>query len=183
MQIYNPNLCHLLSSYFLPLKLKNPAFFQLFHFRGLKNLKQMEKWIKRLRNNCRWGPHRGESILITIPGVVPEDVAEGCTGALHVLARDPLNRSLIRQSNVIPTICGFLASTNENMQRSAAGLLCELAADKEAIDIIEAQVNPLQLSTVASISAKLWLIDAIIFIAIVLKVFNSDKKWNFQLRN
>ena len=52
-------------------------------------------------------------------GVVPEDVAEGCTGALHVLARDQTNRSLIRQSNVIPTICGFLSSTNENMQRSA----------------------------------------------------------------
>ena len=72
-------------------------------------------------------------------GVVPEDVAEGCTGALHVLARDQTNRSLIRQSNVIPTICGFLSSTNENMQRSAAGLLCELASDKDSIDIIEAQ--------------------------------------------
>jgi len=72
-------------------------------------------------------------------GVVPEDVAEGCTGALHVLARDQTNRSLIRQSNVIPTICGFLGSTNENMQRSAAGLLCELASDKDSIDIIEAQ--------------------------------------------
>jgi len=72
-------------------------------------------------------------------GVVPEDVAEGSTGALHVLARDPMNRQLIRQSNVIPTVVRFLSSPNENMQRSAAGLLCELATDKEAADQIEAQ--------------------------------------------
>ncbi|CAG5104937.1 Oidioi.mRNA.OKI2018_I69.chr1.g1687.t2.cds [Oikopleura dioica] len=72
-------------------------------------------------------------------GVVPEDVAEGSTGALHVLARDPMNRQLIRQSNVIPTVVRFLSSPNGNMQRSAAGLLCELATDKEAADQIEAQ--------------------------------------------
>jgi len=78
--------------------------------------------------------------------IFPVDIAEGCIGALHVLARDPVNRTAIKESNVIATICTFLSLTssqpsltNENMQRSAAGLLCELAADKDAVGIIERQ--------------------------------------------
>ena len=58
--------------------------------------------------------------------IVPVDIAEGCIGALHVLARDPINRTAIKESNVISTICSFLSLqsvnpslTNENMQRSA----------------------------------------------------------------
>lgn len=78
--------------------------------------------------------------------IVPVDIAEGCIGALHVLARDPINRTAIKESNVIATICSFLSLqsvnpslTNENMQRSAAGLLCELAMDKDAVELIEKQ--------------------------------------------
>ena len=77
-------------------------------------------------------------------GVVPEDVAEGCTGALHVLARDQTNRSLIRQSNVIPTICGFLGSTNENMQRSAGNfntVPCPLCCQKCSQKILCTEVT------------------------------------------
>jgi hypothetical protein len=62
------------------------------------------------------------------------------------LARDPINRTAIKESNVIATICSFLSLqsvnpslTNENMQRSAAGLLCELAMDKDAVELIEKQ--------------------------------------------
>ena len=58
--------------------------------------------------------------------IFPVDIAEGCIGALHVLARDPVNRTAIKESNVIATICTFLSLTssqpsltNENMQRSA----------------------------------------------------------------
>lgn len=61
--------------------------------------------------------------------IFPVDIAEGCIGALHVLARDPINRSAIKESNVIATICTFLSLTssqpsltNENMQRSAGKL-------------------------------------------------------------
>ena len=65
--------------------------------------------------------------------IFPIDIAAGCIGALHVLARDPVNRSAIKDSNVIAMICSFLSQsanptvqTNENMQRSAGTIICAL---------------------------------------------------------
>lgn len=45
-----------------------------------------------------------------------EEIVEGCTGALHILARDPINRSEIASMQTIPlfvqvTVCETL---NEN---------------------------------------------------------------------
>lgn len=68
-----------------------------------------------------------------------EEIVEGTVGALHILARDPTNRIIIREQNVIRVFVHLLFSDIENIQRVAAGVLCELAADKEGADIIEAE--------------------------------------------
>lgn len=93
-------------------------------------------------------------------GVRMEEIVEGTVGALHILARDSHNKVLIRQQDVIPTFVALLSSDIENiqvrvkfkrnlkqftnfacfsffLQRVAAGVLCELAADKESADLIE----------------------------------------------
>nr|AAG35511.1 PRO2286 [Homo sapiens] len=68
-----------------------------------------------------------------------EEIVEGCTGALHILARDVHNRIVIRGLNTIPLFVQLLYSPIENIQRVAAGVLCELAQDKEAAEAIEAE--------------------------------------------
>lgn len=68
-----------------------------------------------------------------------EEIVEGCTGALHILARDPMNRMEIFRLNTIPLFVQLLYSSVENIQRVAAGVLCELAQDKEAADAIDAE--------------------------------------------
>uniref|UniRef100_A0A673YX25 Catenin (cadherin-associated protein), beta 1 n=1 Tax=Salmo trutta TaxID=8032 RepID=A0A673YX25_SALTR len=59
--------------------------------------------------------------------------------ALHILARDVHNRIVIRGLNTIPLFVQLLYSPIENIQRVAAGVLCELAQDKEAAEAIEAE--------------------------------------------
>ncbi|KAL2723486.1 armadillo segment polarity protein isoform X1 [Vespula maculifrons] len=56
-------------------------------------------------------------------GVRMEEIVEGTVGALHILARESHNRLLFNEI--------------ENIQRVAAGVLCELAADKEGAEMIE----------------------------------------------
>lgn len=62
---------------------------------------------------------------------------EGTVGALHILARDPHNRAIVRSQNVIPIFVQLLFNEIENIQRVAAGVLCELAIEKEGAEIIE----------------------------------------------
>lgn len=70
-------------------------------------------------------------------GVRMEEIIEGAVGALHILARESHNRSLIRSQSVIPIFVQLLFNEIENIQRVAAGVLCELAADKEGAEMIE----------------------------------------------
>merc|ERR1719244_283657 len=70
-------------------------------------------------------------------GVRMEEIVEGTVGALHILAREPHNRALIRGMSVIPIFVQLLYNEIENIQRVAAGVLCELAADKEGAEMIE----------------------------------------------
>ncbi|KAL5274764.1 CTNNB1 family protein [Megaselia abdita] len=70
-------------------------------------------------------------------GVRMEEIVEGTVGALQYLAKESHNRVLIRQQNVIPIFIRLLYNEIENIQRVAAGVLCELATDKEASEIIE----------------------------------------------
>lgn len=45
-----------------------------------------------------------------------EEIIEGTVGALHVLARDPHNKILIRQQEVIPIFVQLLFNDIENIQ-------------------------------------------------------------------
>lgn len=49
-------------------------------------------------------------------GVRMEEIVEGAVGALHILAREGLNRQLIRQQNVIPIFVQLLFNEIENIQ-------------------------------------------------------------------
>lgn len=70
-------------------------------------------------------------------GVRMEEIVEGTVGALHILARESHNRAIIRGLNVIPIFVQLLYNDIENIERVAAGVLCELAADKEGAEMIE----------------------------------------------
>ncbi|XP_013865630.1 junction plakoglobin a [Austrofundulus limnaeus] len=72
-------------------------------------------------------------------GVRMEEIVEGCTGALHILARDPINRSEIANTQTIPLFVQLLYSPVDNVKRVAAGALCELALDKQSADTIDAE--------------------------------------------
>ena len=74
---------------------------------------------------------------VVVDGVKMIDVVEGIVGALHILARDPANRVSIRAQNCIPLFVELLYSPSDKVQQVAAGVLCELAQDKEGADIIE----------------------------------------------
>ena len=64
------------------------------------------------------------------------DIAEGCTGALQNMAKDSLSRQAIRSMDVLPSICDLLCVDNINLQRSSAGLLCEMSVDKASLESI-----------------------------------------------
>lgn len=72
-------------------------------------------------------------------GVRMEDIVEGTTAALNVLARDRHNRLIIRQKMDLQIFVQLLYKDIEGIQRAAAGVLCELAIDKEGAEMIVQQ--------------------------------------------
>ncbi|XP_049575800.1 junction plakoglobin a [Syngnathus scovelli] len=72
-------------------------------------------------------------------GVRMEEIVEGCTGALHILARDPVNRAEIANMQTIPLFVQLLYSPVDNVKRVAAGVLCELALDKQSAEAIDGE--------------------------------------------
>uniref|UniRef100_A0A3Q3WD89 Uncharacterized protein n=1 Tax=Mola mola TaxID=94237 RepID=A0A3Q3WD89_MOLML len=72
-------------------------------------------------------------------GVKMEEIVEGCTGALHILARDPINRAEIANLQTIPLFVQLLYSPVDNVKRVAAGVLCELALDKASAELIDSE--------------------------------------------
>ena len=82
---------------------------------------------------------RGQSAGSYADGVRMEEIVEGTVGALHILSREAHNRAIIRGLSVIPIFVQLLYNEIENIQRVAAGVLCELAADKEGADMIESE--------------------------------------------
>lgn len=100
----------------------------------------------------------GNASLVYAEGVRMEEILEGTVGALHILAREHNNRIVLLNQNTIPVfvqVCNSLSwivlqdwfkfgvvfqllySDIENIQRVSAGVLCELAEDKEAADLME----------------------------------------------
>lgn len=72
-----------------------------------------------------------------VDGVHMEEIVEGVVGALHILSRDEQNRAIIRGMNVIPIFVQLLIHDIENIERVAAGVLCELASDRKGAEMIE----------------------------------------------
>ncbi|XP_029913252.1 junction plakoglobin a [Myripristis murdjan] len=72
-------------------------------------------------------------------GVRMEEIVEGCTGALHIMARDPANRAEIASLQTIPLFVQLLYSPVDNVKRVAAGALCELALDKQSAEQIDSE--------------------------------------------
>ncbi|KAG5856792.1 hypothetical protein ANANG_G00011650 [Anguilla anguilla] len=86
---------------------------------------------------------RMEEIVEEGPGALGGGPHGGDRGGLHGGAAHPgpdvHNRIVIRGLNTIPLFVQLLYSPIENIQRVAAGVLCELAQDKEAAEAIEAE--------------------------------------------
>lgn len=72
-------------------------------------------------------------------GVKMEEIVEGSTGALHIMARDPENRAIIGSMDTIPLFVQLLYSPLDNVKRVAAGVLCELALDKQSAEKIDGE--------------------------------------------
>lgn len=72
-----------------------------------------------------------------IDGVYMDEIVDMCVGSLHLMARDPNNRLVLRQLNTIPLFVQLLYSPTENITRVAAGVLCELAQDPDGALQIE----------------------------------------------
>merc|ERR1719211_167349 len=85
------------------------------------------------------GRSRGQSAGSYADVVRMEEIVEGTVGALHILSREAHNRAIIRGLSVIPIFVQLLYNEIENIQRVAAGVLCELAADKEGASMIETE--------------------------------------------
>uniref|UniRef100_A0A8C1W9L2 Junction plakoglobin a n=1 Tax=Cyprinus carpio TaxID=7962 RepID=A0A8C1W9L2_CYPCA len=72
-------------------------------------------------------------------GVKMEEIVEGSTGALQIMARDPVNKVTIASMDTIPLFVQLLYSPLDNVKRVAAGALCELALDKQSAEIIDSE--------------------------------------------
>uniref|UniRef100_A0A673WTH6 Catenin (cadherin-associated protein), beta 1 n=1 Tax=Salmo trutta TaxID=8032 RepID=A0A673WTH6_SALTR len=76
-----------------------------------------------------------------VEGVRMEEIVEGCTGALHILARDVHNRIVRPLRNLhllLPTTTDFQFCSIQ-FEPPFFNFLCELAQDKEAAEAIEAE--------------------------------------------
>ncbi|CAD5120362.1 DgyrCDS8933 [Dimorphilus gyrociliatus] len=73
----------------------------------------------------------------SVDGVRMEEILETAGGALQVMARDEGNRAIIRKA--IKILVEMLYSNTETIQKVSAGILCELASDKEGTEAIESE--------------------------------------------
>ncbi|CAH3170762.1 unnamed protein product [Porites lobata] len=117
--------------------MRNLALCPLNHtpIREHGGLPQLVQLMMRSHQDMQRRP--GQSVVID--GVRMEDIVDGCVGALHILAREAHNRAVIRSLHCIPLFVQLLYCPIENIQRVAAGVLCELAQDKEGAEAIEAE--------------------------------------------
>lgn len=72
----------------------------------------------------------------TMDGISMVDIAEGCTGALQMMAKDSQTRERIRAENIIPAVCVLLTIEHCNLQRSVTGFLCEMSVDRATREIL-----------------------------------------------
>ncbi|XP_062868676.1 junction plakoglobin a [Trichomycterus rosablanca] len=104
----------------------------------LRDADAISKLVALLRSAHQDAQKHGSTSQQTFQdGVRMEEIVEGCTGALHILARDPYNRNMIADLNTIPLFVQLLYSPVDNIKRVAAGVLCELALDKQSAMAID----------------------------------------------
>ncbi|XP_055588027.1 armadillo segment polarity protein isoform X3 [Uranotaenia lowii] len=112
-------------------------------------------------------------------GVRMEEIVEGTVGALHILSKEELNRQLIRQQSVIPIFVQLLFYNDiENIQRVAAGVLCELAVDKEVAELIEAEGATAPLTELLNSANE----GVATYAAAVLFKMSEDKSMDYKKR-
>lgn len=80
---------------------------------------------------------RTGGLVDELDGFHMNEIVEGTLAALHLLAKDSVNRQIIRELGIVAVCIELLYSEVENIQRFSAGLLCELANDKEGAEKIE----------------------------------------------
>lgn len=81
---------------------------------------------------------------VYIDGVSMNEILENIVGTLQLLAKQVINRDLIRTNNeLIQILVELLYNESEAVQRVAVGTLCELANEKEGADKIEQEVKKL----------------------------------------
>merc|ERR1711988_476498 len=105
--------------------------------RDSQSIPRLVHLLTRAFTDLQGRTSRGQSAGSYADGVRMEEIIEGTVGALHILAREAHNRAIIRGLSVIPIFVQLLYNEIENIQRVAAGVLCELAADKEGAVMIE----------------------------------------------
>ncbi|XP_053491490.1 junction plakoglobin a isoform X2 [Ictalurus furcatus] len=107
---------------------------------SLRDADAIPKLVNLLKNAHQDAQKHGSTNQQTYQdGVRMEEIVEGCTGALHILARDRMNRAIITDLNTIPLFVQLLYSPGDNIKRVATGVLCELALDKNAALIIDSE--------------------------------------------
>ncbi|XP_035783261.1 armadillo segment polarity protein isoform X1 [Anopheles albimanus] len=112
-------------------------------------------------------------------GVRMEEIVEGTVGALHILAKEEYNRQVIRSQNVIPIFVQLLFYNDiENIQRVAAGVLCELAVDKEVAEMIEAEGATAPLTELLNSANE----GVATYAAAVLFKMSEDKSMDYKKR-
>uniref|UniRef100_A0A4W4GHL2 Junction plakoglobin n=1 Tax=Electrophorus electricus TaxID=8005 RepID=A0A4W4GHL2_ELEEL len=106
----------------------------------LRDVDAISKLVNLLMNAHQDAQKHGSASQQTYQdGVRMEEIVEGATGALHILARDPMNRALMVEMNTIPLLVQLLYSPVDNIKRVAAGALCELALDKQSAIMIDSE--------------------------------------------
>lgn len=105
--------------------------------RGLDVVGRIVQLLSRAHQLLQKSTASGGGEGVVMEGVRMDEMVECSVGALHILARDPLNRSTIKQHNCIPLFVQLLYSPLENTQRVVTGVLCELAAEKDGVEMAE----------------------------------------------
>mgnify|MGYP000640904053 CR=1 FL=1 len=70
---------------------------------------------------------------VTLQELDIDSVIDGCLGAIHVLLRDDVQRTILIEADphsVVSTLTEFITRPSINFQREAVGSLCELVQVK-----------------------------------------------------
>jgi len=102
---------------------------------ALRELGVIPKLVHLLMQALGIMQQRGDECIVD--DVPMGEIVEASVGGLHQLARDELNRGIIRELKCVPVLVQLLYLSWESIQRVACGCLCELANDREGTEAME----------------------------------------------